>query len=58
MISCENYLCIYWKNDECKCEDIELDVSGVCSSCIYFVQNDDKLNAVRQRELKKYECGK
>lgn len=55
MINCDNYLCVYWKNDKCICDDIELDVSGLCSSCVYFIENDDKLNKLREKTLKKYE---
>lgn len=31
----DNEFCVYQKNDECTLDEIELDISGLCTTCIY-----------------------
>lgn len=52
MINCNNYLCIYWKKEKCTLNEIELDISGVCQSCIYFIEQNGDLDKNRQNALK------
>ena len=33
-MTCENYFCIYQKNNKCILNKIELDVLGQCKDCI------------------------
>ena len=57
MIKCENYLCLYWKKEDgcgkCICDGIELDVAGVCQSCIYFIDENENLDKLRSEKLEK-----
>lgn len=57
MIKCENYLCTYWKQENnegfCICDSIELDNAGVCQSCVYFIDQSEKLNELRTLALEK-----
>ena len=38
---------------KCICENIELDISGMCESCIYFIDESEKLDELRSEILKK-----
>ena len=57
MIKCSNYLCLYWQKTaeggKCISENIELDISGMCESCIYFIDEREKLDELRSEILKK-----
>ncbi len=53
MINCNNYLCTYWKNNKCTLEEIEVDICGVCQSCIYFIEQNNELDKNRQKALEK-----
>ncbi len=34
-MNCENNFCIYQQNNKCLFDEIELDITGICQSCIY-----------------------
>ncbi len=49
---CENYFCIYELYGNCKLDYIELDISGLCKSCIYTnidakTLNNSKLKTIQ-----------
>ena len=35
-MKCENFFCIYQENDECILDEISIDITGACGSCIYI----------------------
>ena len=57
MIRCDNYLCTYWKKENndgyCIFDSIELDIAGVCQSCIYFINESENLDELRSKALEK-----
>lgn len=55
LMNCQNIFCIYWKDNTCVLSDIELDIQGSCTSCIYVDFNKDELSAIRNKALKKVE---
>jgi hypothetical protein len=50
---CENKLCIYWEEDKCILEEVELDFQGKCTQCIYIDIDDEELEKYRKRTLSK-----
>ena len=48
---CENRFCIYWSENSCLLDEIELDVQGSCMSCIYV--NLDETILQEQRQLQR-----
>lgn len=50
-MNCENYLCIYENDGKCNLNDISLDVSGQCTSCIYVSLTQEELEQVKGRTL-------
>ena len=54
-MKCENRFCIYWNKNECILEEIELDCSGMCESCIYIDIDEVELNTLRKVQLDKVE---
>ena len=55
MINCDNYLCLYWKkgrrSGKCIFDSIDLDISGVCTTCIYFIDESENLDKLRAEKL-------
>ncbi len=47
---CENVFCVYWHNDECRLNEISLNVFGTCECCIY-VDIDERLLKKRRAEF-------
>lgn len=35
-MNCENTLCVYQEKGSCVLDEIEIDVTGQCSSCIFI----------------------
>ncbi len=54
-MQCENYLCIYYENDECTLDEISLDACGRCYDCILINFDEKILEDARQKHLKSYE---
>lgn len=52
---CENNFCIYWSKNNCILNNIEIDISGVCKSCIYLNIEEEILNNYRKNSLKNIE---
>ena len=55
ILKCENRFCVYWKEDLCTLDEIELNILGMCESCIYIDIDDDVLNELRTDQLNKLE---
>lgn len=53
LMNCENIFCIYWEKDKCILDNINLDISGVCQSCIYIELNDKVLETYRKNGIDK-----
>lgn len=54
-MTCENNYCIYWDNDTCILDEIELDHLGMCASCILVSIPEDILNELREKQLNEIE---
>lgn len=52
-MKCANYLCVYSSNGECVLEDISLDISGICESCILISIPKDDLKKYKEEVLKR-----
>ena len=50
---CENYFCLFYENEKCGLDEIELDVCGNCKSCIYLDFKEEELNRKRKAQLRK-----
>lgn len=48
-ILCENEFCIYQENGKCILDVIELDISGMCQSCIYINISQEELNKKKKK---------
>ena len=46
---CENYLCIYWLDNNCTLDCVTLDVQGRCQELIYVTIEENILK--HQREI-------
>ena len=53
-MKCENYFCIYQLDDICQLEEIDIDVSGKCTSCIYPEIDKKILDNAKDALLCKY----
>lgn len=51
-MKCENYLCIYEKNGICCFDEVELDIDGRCTSCIYPNFEKEILQHFKEKTLK------
>lgn len=51
-ILCENEFCIYQENGKCILDVIELDISGMCQSCIYVNISQEELNKKKKELIK------
>ena len=54
-INCQNYLCIYEHEGKCKLNNIELDVLGQCTECMYPNIDKTELNRLKLKTLLKLE---
>lgn len=45
---CENFFCIYNEEEKCLLDEIELDICGLCKSCIYV--NIDRSEIVKRKK--------
>ena len=52
-ISCENEYCIYQKNMHCTIAQVELDISGICQSCILVDIEPKTLDLAKQKQLER-----
>jgi len=51
-LRCENIFCIYQNNDRCILEDINLDIQGNCTDCIYVNLNNEFLEKIKKESKK------
>lgn len=52
-MKCDNFFCIYWADGRCILSEIELDIQGNCSSCIYVKIPEDILEKKRREAIEK-----
>lgn len=50
---CENLFCIYYSDEECILDEIELDICGNCKCCIYVDIPEKQLAKKRHEGLYK-----
>ncbi len=55
MQRCENQLCIYWTDNSCLLDHIDLDIQGRCETCIYITFDEEMLRTERQKALMRLE---
>lgn len=49
---CENVYCIYNRDDSCIFgDDVQLDIQGKCTSCIYVEIQPDELSRLKDEQL-------
>ena len=48
---CENKFCIYYADDECVLDEIELDIQGSCKCCIYVNISEKELEKKRHEQI-------
>ena len=53
MIKCENFLCIFEKRGKCIFDEIELDITGQCTVCIYPNFDEEYLDNAKIQTLNK-----
>ncbi len=54
-MNCENEFCIYQKNSLCLLESVEMDINGICTSCILVRIQQELLDKLKERTLKDIE---
>ena len=54
-MECENSFCIYQSQGKCLLDNISIDISGMCTECIYPDIDEKILNKAKSKLLKKYE---
>ena len=52
---CENCFCLYYEDEKCILEEIELDICGNCKSCIYIDITEKELAKTDARDRKTIE---
>lgn len=52
-LSCANEFCIYQKQGTCILENVQLDTQGNCVDCIYINVEENTLNNLKEKLLKK-----
>ena len=51
-LSCENEFCIYQKQGGCILKNVQLDIQGNCTDCIYVNLEEDILNNLKEKLLR------
>ena len=54
-MTCENVFCIYQRDNKCILEKIDLDITGVCTDCIYVDIEQKTLNKFKEKQLQNIE---
>lgn len=49
---CDNEFCIYQKQGKCVLENVQLDIQGNCTECIYIEVDESTLNSLKERLLR------
>ncbi len=55
LMVCENEFCIFQEKRHCTLNDIELDILGQCTQCIYVNIEEKSLAEMKKSHLKKLE---
>lgn len=50
-MTCENVFCIYQRDTECILEEINLDITGTCTDCIYVDIDEKELQKLKENLL-------
>ena len=50
---CENRFCLYQENNECQISNIELDITGLCRTCVYVDIDEKKLSKMKDEQIKR-----
>lgn len=50
-MKCENYFCIYQADGVCTLDEVNLDITGSCTECIYIELDDSVLTESKQKLL-------
>ncbi len=53
-MNCENYLCIYQKDGNCKAEEPSINTLGMCEDCIIVSIPEKELKKYKVNDLKKF----
>lgn len=51
IVSCRNDICVYWKNDECMLEAIDINEAGFCNDYISVNISSEELEYYRKKHL-------
>lgn len=54
-MECENSLCIYERDRKRILEKISVNMFGICDDCIYLSIDDEVLNSLKEKTLKRLE---
>ena len=54
-MECENSFCIYERDRKCILEKISVNMLGICDDCIYPSIDDEVLNSLKEKTLKRLE---
>ena len=54
-LSCHNEFCIYQKQGNCILNSVSLDIQGNCLDCVYVNVEEESLNDLKEKQLKKLE---
>ena len=54
-MECENSLCIYERDRKCILKKISVNMLGICDDCIYPSIDDEVLNSLKEKTLKRLE---
>lgn len=54
-MECENSLCIYERDRKYILEKISVNMLGICDDCIYPSIDDEVLNSLKEKTLKRLE---
>ena len=53
-VSCDNEFCIYQAQGGCILEQVQLDIQGNCTNCMYIRVEDETLRELKQKLLRDY----
>ena len=53
-MKCENSYCVYQKQGKCTLDQIQINISGMCSECIYVDLEDSVLDKAKDKLLNSY----
>ena len=54
-LSCQNEFCVYQKQGHCILNSVSLDIQGNCLDCVYVNVEEESLNDLKEKQLKKLE---